>query len=132
MEKYHLLKDLTLYGIEVKTFPNRVKDTFDLLYNALGEERLYYGVSWFDDDGKIKYYAAVADLTTDEQKQFDCEVIVIKEGEYQTVTITNWMSRTDSIKDVFHELMKDRCPDKHNPCVEWYKSDNEMVCMVKS
>lgn len=132
MEKYHLPADLILYAIEVKTFPNHVKDTFDMLYSALGEERPYYGVSWFDDKATIKYFAAVAELTPDEQKQFDYETITIQKGEYVSVTVMDWMSKTDSIKDVFHNLIRGRTPDKHSPCIEWYKSDDEMICMVRS
>ena len=132
MEKYTLLKDLVLYSLEVKAFPNGVKDTFDILYNALGEERSYYGISWMDEDNSIKYYAAVADLTSEEQKQFAYETLIINAGEYLTVTILNWMSKTDSVKDVFHDLVKDRRPNRQSPCIEWYKSDDEMICMVKS
>ena len=132
MEKYLLQEDLVLSGIEVKTFPNDIKETFDKLYDALGEERPYYGASWFDENGSIKYYAAAADLTSEEQKQFDCERLVIQKGEYHTVTITDWMNKLDSIKEAFQDLMKYSRPDRNNPCIEWYKSDDEMVCMVRA
>ena len=71
------------------------------------------------------------ELSPDEHKKYDYETLVLRKGVYSTVTILNWLSKTDSIKDVFHELMKDSSPDKQNPCVEWYKSDDEMMCMVR-
>jgi hypothetical protein len=32
---------------------------------------------------------------------------------------------------VFHEIMRDGRVDKTKPCVEWYKNDDEMMCMIK-
>ena len=44
----------------------------------------------------------------------------------------DWLSKTSSIKDVFHELVDSGQPNKNNPCIEWYQSDEVMVCMVKA
>ena len=42
------------------------------------------------------------------------------------------MKKTDSIKDVFGEMMKDSRVDKTKWAVEWYKNDDEMMCMLKT
>ena len=34
-------------------------------------------------------------------------------------------------KDVFHEIMQDERADHTKPAVEWYKNDDDMLCMVK-
>jgi hypothetical protein len=57
--------------------------------------------------------------------------LTIEKGAYLAATVYDWMSKTDSIKDVFDALMKDKRVAMGVPCVEWYKSDDEMVCMMK-
>lgn len=69
----------------------------------------------------------------DEGKRYNYEfLIIIEKGEYQTEAVHNWLSKTDCIKDVSHYLMANNKPDKDHPCIEWYKSDEEMLCMVKT
>ncbi len=41
------------------------------------------------------------------------------------------MKKTDSIKDVFHELMQDTRADIATSSIEWYKTDDEMTCLHK-
>lgn len=36
------------------------------------------------------------------------------------------------IGETFHQLMQNNKTDKTKPLVEWYKSEEEMFCMVKS
>ncbi|HEY5746942.1 MAG TPA: hypothetical protein VIU12_12745 [Chryseolinea sp.] len=134
MEKFVLTKDLHLFGNRVPNFPVGIKEGFDALIEILPEglERPYYGVSWMED-GKVIYYTMAAEKFLGEAKPYDCEMnLTIEKGEYLTVTVRDWMSKTDSIKDVFDELMKDKYVALGAPCVEWYKSDEEMVCMIKS
>ena len=66
-----------------------------------------------------------------EADKYQYEKLLISKGEYHTETIYNWLSKVDSIKDIFNRLMPDNRPDKNHPCIEWYKSDDEMLCMVK-
>jgi hypothetical protein len=132
VEKYFQDADLILFGIEVKSFPDGIKETFDTLFNVLGNGRSFYGVSWFDESGRIIYYAMALEIFADENKIYKYETLILQKGEYLTITVFDWLSKTSSIKDVFHELMKDSRPDKNYPCIEWYKSDNEMVCMVNA
>lgn len=132
MEKYVVNEEVIVFGKQVKSFPKGVKDVFDELVKLLGYERAYYGISWFDKDGNIIYYATAQEQFKDEAKQYNYETLTIEKGEYISETIYNWMSKTDCIKDVFGELMKNEKADKTKPCVEWYKSNDEMLCMIKT
>jgi len=132
MEKYLLPKDIVLFGTEVKTFPFGIKKVFDVLYERFGNTRAYYGLSWFSEDDKIIYYAMAPEAFDGEGNQPGFETLIIPKGEYRIETIHDWMGKTDSIKEVFHGLMGESRPDKMNPAIEWYKSDDEMVCMVKA
>jgi hypothetical protein len=131
MKLYTQTEDIKVIGVQVKTFPNGIKEAFGGLMKTFGSDRDYYGVSWMDERDSIKYYAMARAVFPEEAKQKNYESLTIAKGEYQTETIHNWLSKTDGIKDVFHNLMGNNKPDKNHPCVEWYKSDEEMLCMVR-
>lgn len=131
MEIYLQQEDVMLYGIHVKTFPVGIKESFDILMEAFGETQSYYGISWVAEDGSIQYYSAVSVPDYSEANAANYDKLIIPQGKYATSTIYDWLPKTDSVKDVFHELLAGACPDKERACIEWYKSDEEMLCMVR-
>jgi predicted transcriptional regulator YdeE len=131
MELYNLPEDLNLIGKQVETFPNGIKEVFEDLVKDFGADRDYYGISWFGEHGEILYYAMTRPAPAVEARE-DLVTIMIPEGDYLAETIHDWMSKTDCIKDAFHEMLMDRKPSLTHPCIEWYKSDTEMVCMVRA
>lgn len=134
MGSYILENDLHVFGFEVKTFPSGIEDVFNTLMKLLpdGNARSYYGVSYVNNDGKIIYHAVTGETFKGEAQAYPCETSVIKKGEYLTETVNDWRRKLDFIKDVFHEMMKDPRVDHSAKCVEWYKTDDEMLCMVKT
>jgi predicted transcriptional regulator YdeE len=131
MEIYIQQEDIRLYGIHVKTFPVGIKESFDSLMEAFGDSQSYYGISWVAEDGSIQYYASVSVPDYSEANPANYERLLIPKGKYATSTIFDWLSKTESVKDVFQELLGDTCPDKERACIEWYKSDEEMLCMIR-
>lgn len=133
MEKYVLQDDLKVFGVQVKTFPSGIGETFDSLVGMLpgGFNRSFYGISYMKD-GAMVYLAAAEEKDKGEAQKYDCERYTVEKGEYLTKTIKDWRKKTDHIGDVFHEMMRDSRVDKTKPCVEWYKNDDEMLCMVRS
>ena len=131
MAVYKQPDDIKVIGIAVKTFPHGIKEAFDSLMKTLGTERSYYGVSWMDERNNVIYYAMAAESFPGEEKLHGYESLIIEKGEYKTEAIYNWLSKTDSIKDIFHHLMGNDTPDKNHPCIEWYQSDDEMLCMIR-
>lgn len=130
MELYIQTEDFTVMGIQVTTFPNGIKETFETLMQTLGA-RDYYGISWMDEHYKIIYYAMAKELFPGESRQYKFEKLKIEKGNYQTETLHNWKSKTDCIKDIFQKLMGDSKPDQNHPCIEWYYSEEDMLCMIK-
>jgi hypothetical protein len=84
-----------------------------------------------DESGNIVYYAMASEAFPGEGKRYNYELLTIEKGEYKTETIHDWLSKTGGIKDVFYSLMANHKPDKKHPCIEWYISDDEMLCMFK-
>lgn len=129
---YNQPSDVPVFGIHVRTFPDGVKESFDILYENFGAQRDYYGLSWMDESSKVVYYAMARELDQSEGVKEKYERMTIAKGQYTAVVVENWMSKTDSIKDIFHELIGNNKPDRHQPCIEWYQSDDVMLCMVKA
>ncbi len=135
MEKYILKHDLKVFGVQVKTFPLGIEEAFYELIKKTDDcagERNYYGVSSIDHDGQIIYKAVAEEKYTNEAEKFNYEQTTIEKGEYFFTVLKDWSSKKHCIKDLFHEMMKDERVDKTKPCVEWYKNDDEMLCMVKA
>lgn len=133
METYNLKNDLKVFGKEVRTFPLGVAEAFHDLLTMIpdGSHRAYYGLSHIDEMGKIIYKAAAEENYAGEAEKYNCKRYLIEKGEYLSVTITNWRDNTECIKDVFHDMMEDDRADKTKEVVEWYKTETEMLCLVK-
>lgn len=134
MEKYRIPEDIKTFGIQVKTFPNGIGETFDKLSKELEKStnRAWYGISWMDGKGKVVYYANSAELFPGEAERYGYETLVIEKGEYYSESLRNWRSNLDCIKDVFHDMMESGKTDNSKPCIEWYKSDDEMLCLIRA
>jgi len=133
METYKLKNDLKVFGKEVPTFPVGVSDAFHQLITIIpdGSNRAYYGLSHMDETGKIIYKAAAEEKYAGEAEKYNCDRYIIEKGEYLAVTLADWRGKTDCIKDIFHDMMEDDRADKTKEVVEWYKTDTEMLCLVK-
>ena|ERR1022692_2612946 len=133
MEKYSLQDDLKIFGVQVKSFPQGIGKAFEALIKMISGtfDRDYYGISYITDDGRIFYYAAAIEKHEGEAEKYNCERYIIEKGGYLSMTVNDWRRKTGSIKDIFHEIMQDSRVDKTKPAVEWYKIDEEMMCMIK-
>lgn len=132
MKKYTLKNDLSVFGVPVTTFPNGIGEVFDSLIRLIpdGLNRSYFGISKMDGE-EITYIAAAEQKENGESEKFRCNNYLIEGGEYFVIEVKDWRSKTDSIKNVFGEMMQDPYTDKSKPCVEWYRTDIEMWCMMK-
>jgi hypothetical protein len=132
MEIFTLNKELYLYGKQVPTFPNGIKEAFDELIALVpdGMQRSHFGLSYMEHE-KVIYHAASEEKYPGEGKKLNCREYIVEKGTYLSVTIIDWMQKINAIKEVFHELMQDERVDLTKWCVEWYKSDEEMMCMVR-
>ena len=133
METYTLKNDIEAFGFKVKTFPNGIGDAFDKLIEMVPEglNRSYYGISYMTPDNEVVYIAAVEEKNKGEAERNKCDRYTIEQGKYIAVTVKDWRQKTDTIKDVFHAMMNEKNIDHSKPCVEWYKNDDEMLCMLK-
>jgi hypothetical protein len=132
MQTYHLPADRAVFGRPVTTFPEGIGEAFEALVKKIpgGFNRSFYGISYMAS-GHMVYIAAAEEREPGEAEKYDCERYTIEKGDYLAIPVMDWRSKTDSIKDVFHELMQDSRVNASKPAVEWYKNDDEMWCMIR-
>ena len=133
MDTYTLSQDVKVFGTPVETFPQGIGAAFGAIMQKLpdGEKRSYYGLSTVDTTGKVLYCATAEEKSGGEAKKYGYKRYTIKNGSYLCVTVHDWHSKTDLIKDVFHNMMQDKRANNTKPCVEWYKNNEEMICMIQ-
>jgi hypothetical protein len=133
MKTITIPKDISVFGIQVRTFPNGVGEAYDKLVKMIpgGFSRPYYGISYMEN-GKMIYYAAAEELNPGEAEKYSCERLSIKKGKYLAEELLNWRSKVHQVKDIFQRLVADERTDKTTPGVEWYKNEEEMLCMIKT
>lgn len=133
MKTVNLPNDVKVFGIKVTTFPNGVGSAFDKLVKMIpgGFSRSYYGISYLEN-GKMIYYAAAKELNPGEAEKYACERLTIEKGQYLIESLHKWRDKVHQVKDIFQELVADDRTDKKKPGVEWYKNEEEMICMIKT
>jgi len=133
MKQYNLEHNINVFGIQVHSFPEKIGEAFEQLVKMLHDDynRAYFGVSWMEADGSITYIAAAEEKYEGEHSKYPCIQYSIEKGNYLAEVIKDWRKKTDCIKDVFHEMMQDGMASKTGACIEWYKDDDEMLCMIK-
>lgn len=132
MDRFILDHGIKVFGFEVENSPEGIGEAFNDLVTRVGGgfRRQYYGIC--ESKNGCPIYIAAAEATYEgEGHQFGLEEFEIEEGEYLAVIIREWRKKTESIKDVFQEMFDDDRVDCSKPFVEWYKDDDEMICMVR-
>lgn len=133
MEKYILKEDVRIICLKAKSFPLGVKDAFDKLAKMIPniKSRVGYGVSYMDAQGAIIYKAGASEMFEGEAEKYGCESFILKKGAYLIETLHNWKGNEQMIGATFKKLLEDPELDIHFPCVEWYKAEDEVMCMVR-
>jgi len=121
METITIEKDIIVYSIAAKSFPNDVLKAHQELHNRIpfSKERRYFGISR-PEKGVILYKAAAEKIGTDAEEPIDCESFVIEKGNYRTITVYNFKNSQNGIGAAFEELISYSDIDPNGYCIEWY------------
>lgn len=133
VEIFKLPDEYRLLCKKVNSFPDGVGQAFDEMYKQLPspDKRNYFGISWMDEHGQVIYQVAAEKRQEDAFTNAEFEESVLPRADYLMVRIMNWYDHLSDIKEVFGRLIADPRTDKSFPCVEWYRSDDELLCMMK-
>ncbi|KAF0816054.1 MULTISPECIES: transcriptional regulator [unclassified Cytobacillus] len=132
METLYIEKDINIYCVTAKSFPNGVLEAHQELHKMIpfSKERRYFGLSR-PEKGMILYKAAAEKLEKDGEENKECESFIIKRGNYRTITILDFKTNPHSIGTAFETLISYSDIDPNGYCVEWYFNDKDVKCMVR-
>lgn len=131
MEVFELKKDMRVFCVRAKSFPNDIGKAFGKLISLLPttEGRTFFGVSYEARNHEMVYNAAVLESFKGEGKVYGCETYTIKKGEYLAEMLKGWKKEEASIGITFRKMSEIRT-DTVFPCVEWYQGE-DVLCMVR-
>ncbi len=93
-------------------------------------ERKYLGLSRLEN-GTITYKVAAEEMEEGEAEKLHGNTLLIKRGNYITITIHDYMNSMQRFQQAFQELTSQSGLDSDGYCVEWYLSRKEVKCMVR-
>jgi hypothetical protein len=130
METFTLPHAIPVAGFQVESFPLGISDAFEELASLLPKrkDQSYYGITKMDANG-TKYFVAAANVSIEEHTKL--RQLLIADGVYRVRVVRDWQRNLSAIPHIFHELLQQKDVEHGAPCVEWYKDDKEMLCMVK-
>lgn len=131
MEVYSLKQDIKVICVEAKSFPGGIKEAFEKLDEVVPgvNSRLLFGISK-PQNGIIRYRAAAAENFAGEGTKLGYPTFIISKGSYLCETLHDWQKNEMMIMSIFNRLVADKRLDGSAHCIEWYKSETELLCMV--
>ena len=133
MEEYELVKDINLMYVPVASFPEGIPAAFEKLGSLLPAEgnRTMFGISWPDKNAKIIYKAAAEEKYRGEGKKYGLDTFIIKKGTYISELVKDYKKSLSQIGDTFQQLLKHPDIDTKGYCLEWYKGNDDVLCLIK-
>jgi len=133
MEHFILETDIKVYCISASSFPDGVMAAHQALHGmvSFNEQRKYFGLSRPENNEVIVYKAAAEELISGELSDKNLEVVIIKKGNYQCISIHNFMTDIPAIGKAFEQLTALTDIDPEGYCVEWYITQQDVRCMVR-
>jgi predicted transcriptional regulator YdeE len=132
-ETFKLENDIKVFCVAAKSFPDGILESHQKLHSLvpLSDERKYFGISWWGENGNIIYKAAAEEIVHGELSKHGLEEFIIPNGEYLYITVKDFMQNIPAIGKAFEELTPDPRIDPKGACIEWYLPGNECRCMMK-
>ena len=132
METTIIQDDIKIMYVTAISFPEGIKAAHEKLHNLVpfSTERKYFGLSR-PENGVIIYRAAVEEINKGEADNLKLERLIIRKGNYISLTINNFMKDLQSIERAFKELLEYPGLDPQGYCVEWYLSLQDVKCMIR-
>jgi hypothetical protein len=132
MEIYTLEKDINVFYVKAKSFPEGVLEAHQQLHAIIpfSNQRRYFGISR-PEKGTIEYWAAVEELKPGESEKYNCDSFVISNGKYIGIEVKNYMKNIEEIGMAFNKLISYEGIDPNGYCVEYYLNDEDVRCMIR-
>ncbi len=133
MKQIELKKDIKVFCITAKSFPEGVLEAHQTLHSIIpfSKERQYFGISYPNTEGVIMYKSAAEILNNEEAEKYNLEVFTIKKGNYISAILKDYQNDISLIDKTFKQLLSHPKLDPKGYCLEAYLNEKDMQCMVK-
>lgn len=134
MDTFTLDNDIVVCAVKAKSFPDGIMAAFGELSAKLPDAQargMYYGLSRPEDGEPVVYYAAAEEKEAGEAQKLGMKSITIKKGTYIYKDISDYMQDLPAIGKTFMEMIHNPDVDPDGYCVEMYKSQKDVRCMVR-
>jgi hypothetical protein len=133
METITFDKDIKIMYITASSFPDGVLAAHQKLHSLIpfSTDRKYFGISRPENGDAIVYKAAAEELESGEAEKLNCETMVLKKGNYLSITINDYMRDISAMGKTFGLLTSQPGIDPQGYCVELYISDKDLKCMIR-
>jgi hypothetical protein len=132
MENYVLANSIQVFCVAAPSFPAGIMESHQKLHELapFTTGRKFFGLSR-PENGAIVYKAAAEEQYEGEGAKNGCETLVIRQGNYISIVLYNFMQDALSIGNAFRQLLAQPGLDPEGYCVECYLSDKDVRCMVR-
>lgn len=133
METYKLEKDIKIFYVTAKSFPEGIQEAHDRLHATVpfSKDRRYFGISR-PENNIIIYRVGTEETYPGEAEKYKCDTLTIKGGNYVSAIVKDFRKDETSISKTFDKLLQQPNLDPEGYCVEWYANDKEEVrCMIR-
>jgi len=132
MQTTTLDRDIKVLYLSAISFPDGIKEAHEKLHSIIPftNDRKYFGISR-PEKGTIKYKAAAEELNEGEAKSFNLETLILRKGNYISLTVHDFMKDIQAIDRTFKKLLSYPGLDPEGYCVEWYLNNKDVKCMIR-
>ena len=125
-------KDINVFCIQAKSFPDGVMEAFRNLHSLLEfpPQRRNFGISK-PENGKIIYRVAAEELVEGDLKKHHLTEFIIPSGNYIGIKIIDFRKDLNQLKIAFDQLLTNPNLDPNSYCIEEYFGIDDVVCMVR-
>jgi hypothetical protein len=131
MELYYLEEDFKVFGFRAYLYPEGVGLAYRRLMKHLPsiDGRDFFGII---QPSPHCYMATVKEIYAGEGTRYGCDFYTIYRGLYLTEIIRDWQNDPSMVNFTFHQLLSNAGVNADDGLwIEWYKSEREMMCMIK-
>jgi hypothetical protein len=134
MEEFYIEKDICLVYELANDFESDIAASFLRLAEKIkndGKKRDCYGIV-ISEKNVMQYRAAYTESNSGEGIALRIPTIVIPRGNYYSIRMEDWSKKLLQIGPTFDQLLQSGKVDLKSPCIEYYKTERELICMIKS
>lgn len=121
------IDDIDVMYVIAEGGPSGAPAAFEEIEAAIGSLRGRRFFATYDGD---EYRACVAVQDGDDPKTLDLATGRIPGGEYERTRLADWQKHIDEIAPTFETMAAATEPDWTRPCIESYRSSNELLLLL--